>query len=114
MSPPSIKLRMGLSLSWSQATRRRSAARWRQALRAAARPGQMLNGGRLELRIEAAHRLGHAWPAVLRGPAGGLGAEPVARPALAEQAGQALRQGRGIALGHEMAGHAGLDRGGEP
>ena len=73
------------------ARRRRGPARWLQALPAAARLGQMLNGGRLELRIEAAHRLGHAGPAVLRGPAGGLGAEPVARPAIAEQAGQALR-----------------------
>src|SRR5437867_1542408 len=108
-------------ISWSEATRRRikarrhrSAARWLQALRAATRLGQMLDGGRLELGIEAAHRLRHAGPAMLRGPAGGLGAEPVARPAIAEQAGQALRQCRGIALGHEMAGHAVLDRGGEP
>src|SRR5438132_1304600 len=59
-----------------------------------------------EARVLAADRLGDARPAVLRGPALALAAQPPAQGAVAEHARDTRGQGAGIALGDQQPRHA--------
>src|SRR5437870_12981451 len=75
----------------------------------AAAAAEVRDGGGAQLGIEPTHRLGDAGPAVVVRPARGLPPEPSALGGIAEQAFEALGQGNGLALSHEVAGRAVLD-----
>src|SRR5438132_10924423 len=80
----------------------------------AAAAAEVRDGGGAQLGIEPTDRLGDAGPAVVVRPARGLPPEPGALGGIAEQAFEALGQGDGIALGHEVARRAGPARGLHP
>src|SRR4030095_16485814 len=65
-----------------------------------------------ELRVQTAHRLRHARPAMIGGPTHRLRAHAVPLTTIAEQLLETAGQRFRVTLGHEMAGHAVLDPGG--